>query len=149
MEWQAEGKTPEKAKRGLPLKRKAINESGYYAGKQYGIRISPSWMHVSRTYFIKGNDDFKLAKQMVKTQNWDAAAEVWKKYTNNPDPKIAGYACYNMALAGEMKGELEIALHWAEKAMKKYGLKRAVNYVNVLNRRIFDQKRLEKQLDGE
>lgn len=149
MEWNANGDTPDDARNGLPQKRKALNKSGFYAGKQYGIRISPSWMHVSRAYFVKGNDDFKLAKHMVKTQNWEAAAEVWKKYTNNPDPEIAGFACYNMALASEMQGELKIALNWAEKAMKKYGLKRAVQYVNILNRRIMDQERLRKQLDGE
>jgi len=147
MEWHMSGDTPEEARHGLPQKRNAINKSGYHAGKQYGIRISPSWMHVSRAYYARENDDFKLAKRMVKSQNWEAAAKVWEKYTNNPDPKVAGFACYNMALANEMQGELEIALNWADKAMKKYGLKRAVSYVNILNRRIMDQERLRKQMD--
>ena len=46
----------------MPSKRRVIQESGLFAGKQYGFRISPIWIKVRRTYYTGKSDDLKLAK---------------------------------------------------------------------------------------
>lgn|GEM_PF-61283 len=144
--WNGDGDTPEKALYELPHKRDAIDQAGVYAGEQYGLRISPTWTRVTRSYYSRKNPDLELAHRYVKTNEWDKAIEVWKKLVNTGDKELAGMASYNMALACEMKGQLEIAYTWAKKAYEEYGVKRAYSYMIVLNRRLEDQKALKEQM---
>ncbi len=145
--WDAKGRTQREAKMNLPPQSSAIKEAGYFAGRQYAKRISPSWIRVSRHYYVKGNDDFKNAKYKVIAEQWEDAANIWKKYVNDSDYKIAGRACYNMALASEVLGKYEIALDWAKKAYADYHLKDARNYINILEKRITDEQRLNRQMN--
>lgn len=146
--WRTKGETPDASARKLPNKRRALNEGGAFSGFQYAVRISPSWVKVQRQYYVKGHKYFETAKPMVKRSNWEQAVSFWKPLTENPDDKIAGRACYNMALAAEMDGNLSLALEWAERAWKKHGEKKARAYINILNTRIIDQQRLKEQMEG-
>lgn len=145
--WKGVGDDKDKAFKNLPQKRACVKDAGYFAGQQYAYRISPVWVWVPRLYFSKGNDDFKDAKYKVRAKEWERAAEIWQRYVGDADPKIAGRACYNLALANEVFGELEHALDWAQKAYSDYHLKKARDYISKLKRRIADQKRLEKQME--
>lgn len=144
--WGSDGPTPEHAMRDLPSKRSAVNEAGYFAGEMMGIRISPNWVRVSRYYYTKGDDSFKRAKAFVKVNKWKEAVKIWSKVVNNSDPKAAGRACHNMALAAEMEGNLEIALEWSEKAYSNFGIKKERRYINELNLRKMEKERLKEQL---
>ena len=145
-EFTAYGSSPEDAISHLPSKRNAIKQSGIFAGEQYGFRISPMWIKVSRTYYTGKSDDLKLAKSHVKKGDWDSAIEIWKDLVNSSDEKIARRSAFNMAIASEIKGGLDTAIEWAKKA-QKLGEKKAYNYINVLNRRKIDQEKLKKQLN--
>jgi hypothetical protein len=146
-DFTAWGNNPEEAEYNLPSKRRVIQESGLFAGKQYGFRISPMWIKVSRTYYIGKSDDLKLAKSYVKKGDWDAAIDIWKDLVNNSDEKIARRSAYNMAIASEIKGGLDTAIEWANKA-KKLGEKKAYNYINILQRRKMDEEKLKQQLNN-
>lgn len=146
--WTGRGSSSSEARRRLPSKRSAINDAGLFSGTQYGVRISPSWMNATRQYYVKGHDKLEESKRYVRSQDWKGAMDIWKPLTNNSDPKIAGRACFNMALACEMEGKLDIALTWAEKAYKQYNVKKAQSYINILNKRIMDQQRLKEQMEG-
>ena len=143
--WDGKGDRPEEALNRLPSRREAINNTGYFSGEQYAFRISPTWMNASRSYYAKGNDALKSAKSFVKNDNWEAAAEVWQKQTLNKDPEIAGRASYNMAVASEVKGNLDLAITWANKALKLNN-KKAVAYIRILTDRLSDQRRLDRQM---
>lgn len=145
--WNGRGASSQAALNNLPRKRAAINEAGIFSGNMYGRRISPGWINSSRQYYVKGTDDFKQAKRYVKVNNWNGAAEIWKKYVNEPSVKIGGRATYNMALANEVLGDLDAALEWANKAYLNFGLKKARSYVGILQRRIYDKGRLDKQME--
>ena len=145
--WDGKGLTKREAERNLPKIERAVEDAGYFAGKQYAHRISPTWIWVPRKYYIKGNDDFKDAKYKVQAKRWEDAALIWKKYVNDVDYKVAGYACYNMALASEVMGEFEIALDWAQKAYSEYRLKSAREYINILENRIRDAEALNRQMN--
>src|SRR6056297_2598656 len=106
-EFTAEGKTRDEARRRLPSLYDATKKTGIYAGEQYAYHITPNWIRVSRSYFKKGNEDLKRSKNYVKHNEWEDAADIWLKHVDAPDPKIAGRACYNMALAEEMNGDLQ------------------------------------------
>ena len=145
--WDGKGLTKSEAERNLPRSEKAVEDAGYFAGTQYAHRISPMWIWVPRKYYVKGNDDFKDARYKVQSKKWEDAALIWKRYVNDPDTKIAGYACYNMALASEVLGEFEIALDWAQKAYSDYYLKPAREYINILENRIREAEALNKQMN--
>lgn len=147
--WSARGESANQALSRLPSKRNAINEAGFFSGTRYGIRISPAWMNVNRSYYSKGHDYFKLAKKEVRYENWQKAEDFWKTLADNPDPKIAGRAHYNLALAYEMKGDLQQALKYATIASQKYHNSLARSYIYTLNQRILDQEKLKKQMEGE
>ena len=146
--WSNASDAKKKAQAGLIPIENAVSQAGYYAGQQYAKRISPLWMWVSRMYYKKGNDDFKRATRKAQVNDWKGAAELWKKYVNAGDRKLAGYATYNMALACEMDGDLETALEWAKKSYADYGNNKARYYMNALQIRINDQIRLQEQMEG-
>lgn len=147
--WSNASDAKKKAEAGLPFIENAVADAGYYAGQQYAFRISPMWINVSRYYYKKGNDDFKTADRYGKSGDWEGAANIWSKYVNSRDPKIAGNACYNMALAQELEGNLESALEWARKSYTSYNNKKGRYYANILQQRIYDQSRLDEQMQKE
>ena len=144
--WSSSGDTQSESRRNLPSKREAINNAGYFAGQQYAIRISPNWVNASRYYFTTGNDDFKIARDYIRLGKWDKATEIWNSLSVNSDKKIAGRACHNMAFACEKQGQLDLAFEWAKKAYQLHGLRSEASYINQLQKRIVEQKKLGEQM---
>lgn len=146
--WDYTSDTPKKAEQGLISKDNAVSQAGNYAGNQFAMRISPLWIWVNRIYYVKGNNDFAQAKRRVQANDWKGASDLWMKYTQNSDPKVAGNACYNMALASEIEGDLQGAIDWAKKAYVDYKNSKALNYMNIIQHRLDDQARLDEQMKG-
>lgn len=147
--FEGKGATPEQATMNLPNKRDCIKKVGFQAGTAYGFRISPQWINVSRYFYTRGNDNMKLAgKKARKINDWKGAMELWKKEALNNDPKISWHANYNMALACERAGNLDLALEWAKRAYDKGRKSAAAQYVNIINSRIIEKQRLDEQMEG-
>ncbi len=145
-EWSSDDYSKKEARRKLPRKREAINLAGYNSGVQYGIRISPTWLNVDRSYYIKGSPELKEAYRYVKTDDWENAAIIWKRILKDPDPELAGKAAYNIAVAAEVRGDLVKALKWAKESYQKYGNKSALRYIRIIRVRLEDKARLKEQL---
>lgn len=62
--------------------------------------------------------------------------------------KAAGRAAYNMAVAAEVNGNLDIALDWAQKSWTEYGNKRAREYIHTIKARQNDARKVASQLPG-
>jgi len=144
--FESKGASRRDADLALPNKRNAVDQTGYYSGNKYGIRISPSWITLYRQYYVKGTDNFVLAKRLVRSQNWDGAIETWRKELSNPNKKIAGRAAFNIALGCEVKGKLDDAIDWANKAYVEFGDSRGNAYANQLRDRKADEAVLDQQL---
>ncbi|MDD3877626.1 MAG: DUF6340 family protein [Bacteroidales bacterium] len=144
------GLTPEEALSKLPNKRSALNESGIFSGEMLAFRISPKWLNTTRNYYTraKGEKIFRETRRVARTNQWEAAAQKWLPLTNASDNKIAARACYNMAVAEEMNGNLEEAQKWANQAFFKQRKSRHRTYLNVINKRISEQQRLREQMEG-
>lgn len=143
---QGRGINPLKAIEAIIERKQAVLQISNNIGHFYGSRIVPYRTRVSRYYFVKGTDNFKVGKRRAQTGDWDGAAELWKKEVSNPKSKIAGRACYNMAIISEINGDLDAAVKWASKSYSDYKNKTALSYINVLKYRILKNKRLEEQL---
>lgn len=146
--FNAEGPTEQQAISNLPQGESVTRRIGEVTGAAYSARISPTWMWVSRSYYKAGNDLLKRGKQKVKFNDWEGAEKLWTHSLDDAKPRNVGRAMYNLALAEEMKGELETAAEKAKQAGTKYQDKKALNYFNILQGRIQDQKRLEEQMKG-
>ncbi|MBW8685579.1 DUF6340 family protein [Chitinophaga rhizophila] len=116
-------------------RRDAITSVSHQAGADYASRLVPYWIRVNRDYYVRGNKSFSIAKRMAQTGNWNGAAGLWEKETNARKSKIAGRACYNMAIICEINGQLDQAIQWAQKAYENYNNKLALRYINILRNR--------------
>jgi len=114
-------------------------------GRSYALRLIPYRRRVNRDYYVRGTDNFEIAKRRARTGDWNGAAELWEKEVSNSKSKVAGRAYYNMAIINEINGDLDIAVDWASKSYTDYKNKKALDYVNVLKRRIQKNIELEQQ----
>jgi hypothetical protein len=129
------GINPVLAAEALINRKEAVKEVGNTAGHAYAFRIIPLWIRVSRNYYVRGSNNFKIAKRKARTGNWDGAAKLWQQETTNRHRKVAGRACYNMAIISEINGDLDMAIQWAQQSYENYNNRRALNYVNLLRNR--------------
>lgn len=146
-QFDASGSTETEAVQRLPSRRDMTSRAGVHAGIQYGHRISPQWVWVNREYYRKGSPELKQAGRLVRFNNWKNAADIWNTQATSSDPKVARRASFNMALAAEQTGDLDLALQWADRAVKM-GDRRAPRYVMILQQRKWEQEKLEEQMKG-
>lgn len=130
------GINPGEAVKALSGRTEAVQAASREMGMAYAQRVLPYRIRVEREYFVKGNDQFELAKRRTQTGNWDGAGEIWLRQTNHSDPKIAGRAHYNMGIISEINGNLEEAIEWVRMAYEDYGEKRALDYIRILQNRL-------------
>ena len=133
---EVEGNSQRDAENNLPGIKNAIEDAGYIAGSHFASRISPGRTTVERIYYSSGNDDFKKAQNFVKMRYWDDAAEFWRDNIDNPDPKIASKARFNLALIHEMNGQLKEAIDMLESAKDFYTTILIDEYLQVLQQRM-------------
>ncbi len=152
LERDASGKDERTALNNLPSAVDISRSVAYNGGQRYGSRIAPLYVQVSRTYYAKAKgytEQMKQASNYARSNDWKRAAEIWKnievRATDNR--KAAGRAAYNMAIASEVNGNLELAQEWAQKASGKYGNKKARNYIQVIQQRQNDARKVEYQMN--
>jgi hypothetical protein len=139
------GINPAVAAAALVGRKDAVKEVGSKIGHVYALRIIPYWLRVSRDYYVRGTDQFRIARRKAQTGNWNEAAQLWQQETNNPDRKVAGRACYNMAIISEINGELDAAIGWAQKSYENYNNRLALTYVNILKNRKVSMDLVQEQ----
>lgn len=141
------GINPAKALEAISGRKENVLQISNNMGHNYALRTHPFRIRVTREYYVRGTDNFEIAKRRAQTGNWDGAAELWEIETRNPKSKIAGRACYNMAIINEINGDLDAATSWASKAYTDYEDGNALRYLKVLNNRIAKNEILEYQSD--
>jgi hypothetical protein len=138
------GINPAEAVKALTGRTEAVQTISGDIGRGYAQTVLPYWTRVRREYYVRGNDNLKMAKRRAQTGNWDGAAEIWLRETENSRAKVAGRAHYNMAIINEINGDLEEALEWARIAYEDYGDKRALRYTRTLRNRQVRAARLDR-----
>src|SRR3984957_1544927 len=128
-------------------RREAVIIAGNRTGEDYATRVIPYSIRVSRFYYVRGNGSFSVAKRMAQAGDWGGAANIWRTATNSPSGKVAGRACYNMAIISEINGDLNGALQWARKAYEVYKTPYALDFVNILQQRQSNDAVLRSQTE--
>lgn len=120
---------------------------GGVAAMDYFARISPHWVAAYRQYYRSGSPRLREIGDMVYyDENWEKAAEEWKKLTTDESPSVRYKAMYNMAVASEMLSSPRVAKDWLEEAMEVKSTARARNYMETLERQILVYKVVNDQL---
>ncbi len=143
--FSGQGINPVAAVGGMINRKQAVKEVSRKAGHIYALRLIPYRLRVTRDYFVKGTDNFKIAKRRAQLGKWDEAAELWELETSNPKMKVAGRAHYNMAIISEINGDLDAAVSWAQKAYSDYRNKHGLRYIRILENRKYNQEVLDYQ----
>ena len=149
---EGSGDTERSAVSNLPSQVSVTRKVAFLVGQEYGMRIAPVYVQVRRQYYHKAKGyptQMEQATRFAQAGNWDRAAEIWKKMeaVARDNPKAAGRAAYNMAVVAEVKGNLDLALEWAEKSWTQYGNKKARSYIDILRQRQSDAEKVEYQLN--
>ncbi len=126
-------------------RKEAIKDVSNKAGHGYALRILPFELRVMRDYFVKGTNNFKIARRKAQLGKWDEAGLLWEKETNNPKMKVAGRACYNMGIINEINGDVDSALGWAQKSYEDYNIKLGREYSRILENRLYKRQILDEQ----
>jgi len=144
--WTATGDTKQQAIRNLPSQIRMVSDVAFVAGEEYGRRIAPSFLTVSRRYFGRGDDRLKAARSRVRGLDWDSAARIWRDARTSDDPKVKGRAVFNLALYHEVYGDLDRAIELAQRANSLLDKGVTRRYVTTLSLRRADEARLEHQM---
>jgi len=139
------GINPVKAIEAVARRNEAVEDLSKNIGYAYGSRLSPYKHRISRNYFVRGSDNFVVAKRRAQTGDWDGAAQLWERELDNSKTKIAGRACYNMAIINEINGNIYTAIDWASRSYAEYNNKEALRYLNILKYRASQLEKLEQQ----
>lgn len=134
------------AVKNLPDLADAIRIAAFRVGSIYGERISPGWRQVPRFFYTSGGKGMRKAGKKAASEDWLGAAEIWKRLAYGEKQKTAARACFNMALVCEMEDLMVPALDWATKSYIKRQKPLTKEYIELLQRRTRNRKKLEHQV---
>lgn len=130
----------------LPDRIELYQDIAYGIGKKYAWRITPGLKTHQRFYYLSNDSDIQKGHEYASQGMWATAARYWIKLTDDENKRKAYISSFNMALASEMEGRLEIALYWIDKALEKHPTLEAINYKNILEQRQKDLDLLIEQM---
>jgi hypothetical protein len=95
-----------------------IDSGAEMVGSQMSNRFLPTWKTEGYTlYFFDGfNEDWQRAAIYAYDYRWKEAADIWMKYVNANNVEKRACACYDLALAFYMMGDLKLATKWLDRA---------------------------------
>lgn len=125
----------------LPTLRDALNGGALAAGLDLAKQLCPDWKDESRFYYITGNKKIDAAIPLIKLNQWDEAFEIWKNHSSESSNSLRSKIEYNLALASEMKGDIEGANEWGGKSLKSKYSRNAEDYLMNLSRRPLNPSR--------
>lgn len=146
MNFDAQGSTLQAALNQLLDKVEAINQASFDAGFIYGQRITPTYYRVTRYFFDKPKKELGAGVRYSEVADWQGAIKAWSKVVDKGDRKDAGRAAYNIAVAWEVLGDLEMAKEWAARSHTEFEEKDADEYYKMLNYRIREENIVKQQM---
>jgi len=124
-----------------------VQALGHQAGRAYLDHVRPWKQTVPRLVFVKGSDSIKRGYKLAAGGDWVAAEREWRISLDDPKAKIRGRAAHDIALAHEMRGDLEGAMEWVERAASEISAMTVKQYRKVLEQRLPDQAQVDRQWD--
>lgn len=115
-------------------------------GADYGARISPHQVIADRTFFGAGSKEMRQARKALNRGNLEQAEALWSAIADGSDPTLAAKATHNLAVAHELRGDVDGALRLARKAARMGDRNRTHTLVGQLRARQANDARVAQQL---
>jgi hypothetical protein len=150
--WEGEALSVKELKRYLPDKNEAALYGIEESANAFAKIFVPHWEEVGRMMYLTGNYEMKMAQKLALQNNWVEAADIWAKFVDNKNKKIAAKATYNLALANEINGDIESAFEWIVKSYFVFEESSPIHafnakeYIRILAKRKNEIRRLDEQL---
>jgi len=136
------------ARKNLPSRKQALQEASYQAGEKYAQQISPHYKTIERLYFEYYNKPMSRATDFARDSQWKKAAAIWRKIAKEGSRTKHAIAAFNMAVASEMLGQLDLAGYWIDEAIKKKSNASIFNkYKATIADRIKRQEVINRQMN--
>ncbi|WP_372751023.1 DUF6340 family protein [Labilibaculum sp.] len=104
----------------LPKRKDVFTDVSYEIGNQYAISLAPEWIDLSRFLFSSGDDRLSISQYYLDQNNWETPINLWTEMTSEKNLKLAARACYNLAVAYEIKDDFVQANKWLQESIKNY-----------------------------
>ena len=144
--WNANSISLEDLYSQMPRTKEALIGGGIAAGLKMSDYISPSWINQTRYYYMTGKKEIDATVPLIKNNKWEEAAAIWAKYATVNSKIIRSKVEFNLALAAEMNGNIELAIEWGLKSFKTRYTKNIEIYLKTLyTKRIAQQKENKKR----
>lgn len=144
--WQGFADSQKELNKNFPTVQQAMVEGADEAALAFARLFIPYWETVGRLMYLSGNYEMRIAQNYAFNNHWKEAADIWKKYTNNKNRRLAAKAMFNMALANEVFGEMEGAIDWA---IKSYMVYNELNGIHSQNSRDYISKLVARKKEYE
>lgn len=134
--WHAECPSLKLTAEQMPRTKDALIGGGIAAGLKIGEYISPLWIDQTRYYYLTGKPEIDAAIPLIQNNKWEDAAVIWSKYADIDSKTIKSKVEFNLALAAEMSGDLDLATEWGLKSFKTRYTKASEDYIRLLDDKI-------------
>jgi hypothetical protein len=120
-----------------------VKNTGYWAGIEYGFRISEQYLLENRMVYRSGNSDMKAAGRLVRLNDWEQAMAVWdNQRTTSPKRRIRAKAAHNLAVYYEHIGNLDLAVERARESLTYSSNSATLAMMSALQRELNDRGRM-------
>jgi hypothetical protein len=143
--WNAENSSLKLTYAQMPGIHDALTGGGIAAGLKIAEYIGPRWIDQTRYYYSTGKPEIDAAIPLIQNNKWEEAAAIWSKFTTVDSKTIKSKVEYNLALAAEMNGDLDLATEWGLKSFKTRYTKASEDYVNLLDNKTKAQQTESKK----
>lgn len=118
-----------------PVKQ-ALAEAGIAVALDFSDQISVNWRQESRSIFVKGDENIKNGAGFADSNQWEPAMALWLETAEKSSNKNnKSKAELNLAVACEIRGDLQKAIEWALKSYNTMYRNITYNYLETLKRR--------------
>lgn len=145
--WQEHSTNPIDAIAKLIKPNQALMDVSFTTGYEFGMRIVPLYFWEDRSMYKGKKGLMERGERQALAKDWEGAIETWKDaYENSMKSKIKAKAAFNLALGYEVMGNLEEAQKWVQTSYIERDEDEALEYGNILDKRIREQGKLKQQI---
>ncbi|PTN09337.1 DUF6340 family protein [Mangrovibacterium marinum] len=133
--WRDGGYSTEKIFDQLPLIKECLIQTGVQAALELDDKLSPNWVKENRIFFVINDTDASQIALLAHDNKWQEAYDYWLQYAESAKTSVKSKAEFNLALASEMLGDIDLAIEWANKSYFTRYMQQTQNYLLTLKKR--------------
>ena len=118
----------------------SLPETALYLGSAAAKKMLPQWETQERVLFLYPGFLWNKAMEHAFMFEWEEALKIWLSISRSTkNPRKIAFAAYNLAVASEMMGYIDLAKEWLDLSRKYQNITEINHYARLLEER--DQQR--------